>query len=91
MANIPIAEIAGPNGFVGILYTMGVETGLFPILIFMGVGAMTDFGPLIANPKTALLGAAAQFGIFGTLVAVFLTQNTDIINFSLKILQRLVL
>ena len=85
LANIPIAEIAGPNGFVGILYTMGVETGLFPILIFMGVGAMTDFGPLIANPKTALLGAAAQFGIFGTLVgAVFLTQNTDIINFSLQ-------
>ena len=64
---------------------MGVETGLFPILIFMGVGAMTDFGPLIANPKTALLGAAAQFGIFGTLVgAVFLTQNTNIINFSLQ-------
>lgn len=85
LANIPIAEIAGPNGFVGILYSMGVETGLFPILIFMGVGAMTDFGPLIANPKTALLGAAAQFGIFGTLVgAVFLTQNTDIINFSLQ-------
>ena len=85
LANIPIAEIAGPNGFIGILYTMGVETGLFPILIFMGVGAMTDFGPLIANPKTALLGAAAQFGIFGTLVgAVFLTQNTDIINFSLQ-------
>tara|TARA_B100000212_G_scaffold175117_2_gene131816 strand:- start:79364 stop:80683 length:1320 start_codon:yes stop_codon:yes gene_type:complete len=85
LANIPIAEIAGPNGFVGILYNMGVETGLFPILIFMGVGAMTDFGPLIANPKTALLGAAAQFGIFGTLVgAVYLSQNTDIINFSLQ-------
>ena len=73
LANIPIAEIAGPNGFVGILYNMGVETGLFPILIFMGVGAMTDFGPLLANPKAALLGAAAQFGIFGTLVgAVYL-------------------
>ena len=51
----------------------------------MGVGAMTDFGPLIANPKTALLGAAAQFGIFGSLVgAVFISQNTDIINFSLQ-------
>jgi oxaloacetate decarboxylase beta subunit len=85
LANIPIAEIAGPSGFIGILYNMGVETGLFPILIFMGVGAMTDFGPLIANPKTALLGAAAQFGIFGTLVgAAYLTQNTDLINFSLQ-------
>ena len=85
LANIPIAGIAGPDGFLGILYSMGIETGLFPLLIFMGVGAMTDFGPLIANPKTALLGAAAQFGIFGTLVgAVALTQYTDIFNFSLQ-------
>ena len=85
LANIPIAEIAGPNGFLGILYSLGVQNGLFPIIIFMGVGAMTDFGPLIANPKTALLGAAAQFGIFGSLVgAVFISQNTDIINFSLQ-------
>ena len=51
----------------------------------MGVGALTDFGPLIANPRTALLGAAAQFGIFGTLVgAVVLSQTTDLINFSLQ-------
>ena len=85
LANIPIAEFAGPNGFLGILYSLGVQNGLFPIIIFMGVGAMTDFGPLIANPKTALLGAAAQFGIFGSLVgAVFISQNTDIINFSLQ-------
>ncbi|MBT3475345.1 sodium ion-translocating decarboxylase subunit beta [bacterium] len=85
LANIPIAEIAGPNGFLGILYSLGVQNGLFPIIIFMGVGAMTDFGPLIANPKTALLGAAAQFGIFGSLVgAVFLSQNTSIIDFSLQ-------
>ena len=55
LANIPIAEIAGPNGFLGILYSLGVQNGLFPIIIFMGVGAMTDFGPLIANPKTCLL------------------------------------
>ena len=85
LSNIPIAEIAGPDGFLGILYSMGVQNGLFPILIFMGVGALTDFGPLIANPRTALLGAAAQFGIFGTLVgAVVLTQTTDLINFSLQ-------
>jgi oxaloacetate decarboxylase beta subunit len=64
---------------------MGISTGLFPLLIFMGVGAMTDFGPLLANPKTALLGGAAQFGIFGTLVgAVALTQYTSIFEFSLQ-------
>ncbi len=43
---------------------MGIETGVFPLVIFMGVGAMTDFAPLLANPKTLFLGAAAQFGIF---------------------------
>lgn len=52
------------GGFIGQFYSFGVTSGLFPILIFMGVGAMTDFGPLLANPKTLLLGAAAQFGIF---------------------------
>lgn len=85
LANIPIANMAGPEGFLGILYSMGIETGLFPLLIFMGVGAMTDFGPLIANPKVALLGAAAQFGIFGTLVgAMVLSEYTDIFSFSLQ-------
>ncbi len=68
LSNIPIADIAGPNGFLGIIYEFGIHQGLFPLIIFMGVGAMTDFGPLIANPKTALLGGAAQFGIFGALL-----------------------
>jgi len=85
LANIPIAGIAGPDGFIGVLYSAGLETGLFPILIFMGVGAMTDFGPLLSNPKTALLGGAAQFGIFVTLIgALALSQYSDIFNFSLK-------
>ncbi len=75
LANIPIAGIAGDHGFLGVIYSMGLKNEMFPILIFMGVGAMTDFGPLLSNPKTALLGGAAQFGIFGTLVgAVALTQ-----------------
>ena len=67
LANIPVAEIAGPEGLLGILYHSGIETGVFPLLIFMGVGAMTDFGPLLARPSLMILGAAAQFGIFSTL------------------------
>mgnify|MGYP001812217072 CR=1 FL=1 len=84
LANIPVAGIADPTGFLGIIYYMGIGNGLFPLLIFMGVGAMTDFGPLLAHPKTALLGAAAQFGIFTTLLgAIALSQNVDGIDFSL--------
>ncbi len=68
LSNIPVCDIAGPNGFLGIIYEAGIHRGIFPLIIFMGVGAMTDFGPLIANPKTLLLGGAAQFGIFGALL-----------------------
>ena len=68
LSNIPLAGIAEPNGFLGIIYEAGIHKGIFPLIIFMGVGAMTDFGPLIANPKMALLGGAAQFGIFGALL-----------------------
>ncbi|OHE07803.1 MAG: glutaconyl-CoA decarboxylase subunit beta, partial [Sulfurimonas sp. RIFOXYB2_FULL_37_5] len=85
LANIPVANMAGPDGFLGIIYSMGLANQLFPILIFMGVGAMTDFGPLLSNPKTALLGGAAQFGIFGTLVgAVALAEYTPLFDFTLK-------
>ena len=68
LANIPLAGISGPDGLQGMIYNVGIETGVFPLLIFMGVGAMTDFGPLIANPKTSILGGAAQFGIFSALI-----------------------
>ncbi len=90
LANIPLAGIAGPDGILGMVYHVGIETGVFPLIIFMGVGAMTDFGPLIANPKTALLGAAAQFGIFLALLGavaltLFSTKVIDIgILFDLK-------
>ncbi len=85
LANIPVANIAGEHGFLGVIYNMGLANEMFPIIIFMGVGAMTDFGPLLSNPKTALLGGAAQFGIFGTLVgAVALSQYTDIFNFTIQ-------
>ncbi len=74
LSNIPMPPgeaIAGPTGFLGIIFEAGIHKGLFPLIIFMGVGAMTDFGPLIANPKTALLGGAAQFGIFGALLMAY--------------------
>lgn len=59
-----------PDGMLAIIYKAGVGNEFFPMLIFMGIGAMTDFGPLIANPKTAILGGAAQFGVFFTLFGV---------------------
>ncbi len=86
LANIPLAGIAAEGGMLHSIYNFGiVPPGLFPLLIFMGVGAMTDFGPLIANPKTALLGAAAQFGIFFSLLgALYLSHVFPAINFSLS-------
>ena len=75
LSNIPGVEIATGDGLLHLVYIVGLETGVFPLIIFMGVGALTDFGPLLANPKTLLLGAAAQFGIFATLLgAVGLSQ-----------------
>jgi len=85
LANIPIADMAAPGHMLGIIYEMGIANEFFPLLIFMGVGAMTDFGPLLSNPKTALLGGAAQFGIFGSLVgAAALSQYTDLVDFTLQ-------
>ena len=63
LSNVPVAGMAGPEGLLGYIYHVGIETGVFPMLIFLGLGALTDFGALIANPRTLLLGAAAQFGI----------------------------
>ncbi|MEC8423634.1 MAG: sodium ion-translocating decarboxylase subunit beta, partial [Myxococcota bacterium] len=84
LANIPIAGIGGPEGFLGIIYEAGVANGLFPLLIFMGVGALTDFSPLIAHPKTALLGAAAQFGIFATVLGAIALTGTGAVDFSIQ-------
>ncbi|KMQ52717.1 Oxaloacetate decarboxylase beta chain [Chitinispirillum alkaliphilum] len=72
LSNIPIAGISDPGGFLYYIYEFGIATGLFPLFIFMGVGAMTDFGPLIANPRLALLGAAAQIGIFTTVLGAII-------------------
>ena len=67
LSNIPLAGMTADGGLLHYFY-FGIESGIFPPLIFLGVGAMTDFGPLLAKPNTFMLGAAAQFGIFGTLL-----------------------
>ncbi|MDD5708275.1 MAG: sodium ion-translocating decarboxylase subunit beta [Kiritimatiellae bacterium] len=86
----PLLNAAGavlePGGFLYYIFDFGVSTGVFPILIFMGVGAMTDFGPLIANPRTAMLGAAAQLGIFSSLLGALWLSHLfpNAIQFGLK-------
>ncbi len=84
LSNIPGVEIATGDGLLHLAYVMGIETGAFPLIIFMGVGALTDFGPLLANPKTLFLGAAAQFGIFATLLGALGLTELGIMDFSLR-------
>ena len=84
LSNIPGVEIATGDGLLHLIYVVGIETGAFPLLIFMGVGAMTDFGPVLANPKTFLLGAAAQFGIFATLLGALALTSMGWMDFSLS-------
>ena len=84
LSNIPGVEIATGNGLLHLTYAFGIETGAFPLIIFMGVGALTDFGPLLANPKTLFLGAAAQFGIFSTLLGALALTELGLMNFTLQ-------
>ena len=84
LANIPGVEIATGDGVLRQLYEIGLATSIFPLLIFMGVGALTDFGPLLANPRTMILGAAAQVGIFATLLGALLLSDLGWFDFSLQ-------
>lgn len=100
LANVPMSDMIMPpvlkvfegliittssGGFLGQIYTLGIETGLLPIFVLMGIGAMSDFSPLIANPKVSLLGAAAQFGIFATMIgALILVKYIPELDFTLK-------
>ena len=84
LSNIPGVEIATGDGLLFLVYKIGIETGVFPLIIFMGVGAMTDFGPLLANPRTLFLGAAAQFGIFATLLGAIALSSMGILDFDIK-------
>jgi len=83
LSNIPGVDIAVGNGVLAQFSAMGLDTGIFPLLVFMGIGAMTDFGPLLANPKTMLLGAAAQFGIFSTLLGAIAMNEIGMFDFTL--------
>ncbi len=84
MSNIPGAGIAEPGGLLYLAYEVGIKSGAFPLIIFMGVGALTDFGPLLANPRTLFLGAAAQFGIFATLLGALGLTELGWMDFTLR-------
>ena len=84
LSNIPGVEIATGEGLLYFLYSSGITNGVFPLIIFMGVGALTDFGPLLANPRTLFLGAAAQFGIFATLLGALGLTSLGWADFSLR-------
>ena len=79
-----LGQLESPGGLLYYIYHAGIATGLFPLVIFMGVGAMTDFGPLLANPKTLLLGAAAQVGIFTTVLGAVALSHFGILDFSIR-------
>ncbi|MDT4291366.1 sodium ion-translocating decarboxylase subunit beta [Methylomonas sp. MO1] len=83
LSNIPVAGMIDEGGILYYMYG-GIKAGIFPLLIFMGVGAMTDFGPMLANPKTLFLGAAAQFGIFATLFGALALNAVPGMDFTLK-------
>ena len=86
--DVPIYDAAGNlqavGGLLYYIYQGGITTGIFPLIIFMGVGALTDFGPMLANPRTLLLGAAAQFGIFATVLGAAALGGSGLIDFSLS-------
>jgi len=79
-----LGHLESPGGLMYYIYHVGIATGIFPLLIFMGVGAMTDFGPMLANPKTLFLGAAAQFGIFATVMGAIGLSYAGILDFSIR-------
>ncbi len=84
LTNIPMGGIAQEGGLLKYFFDIGIATEVCPLLIFLGIGALTDFGPLIANPKTALLGAAAQVGVFGAIIGALLLTKYAGFNFSLQ-------
>ena len=79
-----LGHLESPGGLMYYIYHVGIESGMFPLIIFMGVGAMTDFGPMLANPRTLFLGAAAQFGIFATVIGAVSLSAAGVFDFSIQ-------
>jgi oxaloacetate decarboxylase beta subunit len=84
LVNVPIAGMGGEHGLLGIVFKHGIANELLPLIVFMGIGALSDFGPLLASPRTAILGAAAQFGVFGTLMGVAALDALPFIEFNIR-------
>ena len=82
--NVPIAAMGSDHGLLGIIFKAGISNELLPLIVFMGIGALSDFGPLLASPRTAILGAAAQFGVFGTLLGVVALNALPGLEFNIK-------
>jgi sodium ion-translocating decarboxylase beta subunit len=84
LVNVPVAAMGSEQGLLGIIFRTGIANELLPLIVFMGIGALSDFGPLLASPRTAILGAAAQFGVFGTLLGVAGLSALPWFDFSIK-------
>ena len=82
--NVPFAGMGSEHGLLGLIFKYGIANEVLPLIVFMGIGALSDFGPLLANPRVAILGAAAQFGVFGTLMGVVALNGLPWFDFSLK-------
>ncbi len=84
LVNVPFAGMGSEHGLLGIIFKYGIENELLPLIVFMGIGALSDFGPLLACPRVAILGAAAQFGVFGTLMGVVALNALPGFEFTIK-------
>jgi oxaloacetate decarboxylase beta subunit len=82
--NVPLGGMGDAHGFLSLIYKHGIANEVLPLIIFMGIGSLCDFGPLLAAPRTAILGAAAQFGVFGTLLGVAALNAIPGFDFTLK-------
>ncbi len=84
LVNVPFAGMGSEHGLLGLVFKHGIENEMLPLVVFMGIGALSDFGPLLASPRTAILGAAAQFGVFGTLLGVVALNALPFFSFDIK-------
>jgi len=82
--NVPFGGMGSEHGLLGLVFKYGIENELLPLIVFMGIGALSDFGPLLASPRVAILGAAAQLGVFGTLLGVVALNALPGLAFTIK-------